>query len=441
MFSVGVIVPTWHYFADPFKLQPLNELYFATIIDERLGDDGVSVEVIDLRQVRKEHGEFNEQLLGSYVPEYDLYMYWIAKSADYYEIEKVVNNLRKRYPNARHAAGGTHVDNFPQDCKEVFDAIVLGPGEESFIKIIRQIRNGECDKVYQDDWKNIHYNDYPYPNRRFLPESAILNDALFEKYGGLYATSAMFSRGCNFKCAYCVYNIPHTIQMRSPENIEAEIEYLKREYAIEAINLRDEICIPLSRKVAEPYLQVMAESGLIWRGQTRVGAPKDIIETAKQAGCVELAVGVESVSQEVLDFINKGQSVGQAGNFLLACREVGIKTKMCLILGLPGEPADIVEKTIRFIEEFRPDYVNVSGFCPVPGSIIFDNPGYYGIKYIDTDWSRHAHLLCRFSDEEYFGLPFEYAEDTQWGKAFSRNEIIENIKQVQHYLQERLMAY
>ena len=444
MFSVGVIVPTWHYFADPFKLQPLNELYYATIIDERLSDDGVSVEVIDLRQVRKDYGVFNEQLLGLYVPEYDLYMYWIAKSADYYEIEKVVNNLRKRYPNARHAAGGTHVDNFPQDCKEVFDAIVLGPGEESFIKIIRQIRNGKCDKVHQDDWKNIHYNDYPYPNRRFLPESAILNDALFKKYGGLYATSAMFSRGCNFKCAYCVYNIPHTIQMRSPENIEAEIEYLKREYAIEAINLRDEICIPLSRKVAEPYLQVMAESGLIWRGQTRVGAPKDIIETAKQAGCVELAVGVESVSQEVLDFINKGQSVGQAGNFLLACREVGIKTKMCLILGLPGEPADIVEKTIRFIEEFRPDYVNVSGFCPVPGSIIFDNPGYYGIKYIDTDWSRHAHLLCRFSDEEdeeYFGLPFEYDEDTQWGKAFSRNEIIENIKQVQHYLQERLMAY
>ena len=67
-FSVAIVVPTWHYFADPFKLQPLNELYYATIIDERLGDDGISVEVIDLRQVRKDHGVFNEQLLDSYLP-------------------------------------------------------------------------------------------------------------------------------------------------------------------------------------------------------------------------------------------------------------------------------------------------------------------------------------------------------------------------------------
>ena len=47
---------------------------------------------------------------------------------------------------------------------------------------------------------------------------------------------------------------------------------------------------------------------------------------------------------------------------------------MCLIFGLPGEPRNIVEKTINFIKEHQPDYVSLSGFCPFPGSPIYNSP-------------------------------------------------------------------
>ncbi|MBU1862103.1 MAG: B12-binding domain-containing radical SAM protein [Candidatus Omnitrophica bacterium] len=441
MFSIGIIVPTWHYFKNPFKLQPLNELYFATVIDDRFAGKGVTVSVIDLRQLRNRDGQVEREKIASYIAEHDLYLYWIAKSADYFEIVDVVNAIRNIYKKAKHAAGGTHIDNFLPECAESFDALVTGPGEESFITIINDCRKGELKKIYTSDWQSSDFNKYPFPRRHYLPESTIVNTVLFEKFDGIAGTSAMFSRGCNFQCAYCVYNTPPMVHMRKPELIESEIAYLKDTYAVKGINLRDEICIPVKPEVATPYVRALGRQQVLWRGQTRIGASKEILELAHDAGCVELAVGVESASQEVLDIIHKGQTVQQARSFIDTCKSVGIKVKMCLILGLPGEPLNIVESTRKFIDEVQPDYVNISGFCPMPGSAIFKNSTQYGIKYIDNDWRKHAHLLYRFSDEEHFGLPFEYEETTRWGKAFSRADIINNIKELQHYLQEHQMVY
>lgn len=441
MFSVGIIVPTWHYFADPFKLQPSFELYFATVIDSRLADKEVNVHVIDLRVIRSTDDGLCLETIPSYVPKHDLYLYWITKPADYNEILFVVENLRQVYPKAKHVAGGTHVDIFPKDCKKHFDAIVLGPGEESFINVINDCRNRSLNKVYQSKWENVMYSDYPFARRHYLPESAIVNTILFEKYGGIRGTSALFSRGCNFKCAYCIYNVPHRAQFRTPEEIEEEITYLKEEYQIKGVNLRDEMCIPPSPKIAIPYMNAIGRTDLIWRGQTRVGASEELIALAHKTGCVELAIGVESASQQALNIIHKGQTVQQAKDFIKLCKSYDIKVRMCLILGLPGEPKDIVERTISFIEETNPDYANTSGLCPVPGSKMFNNREYYGIKYIDEDWSKHAHLLFRFSDEESFGLPFEYEKNNRWGKTFSRTEIADNIRKIQHYLQDHDMIY
>lgn len=441
MFSVGVIVPTFHYYFDPFKTQPLWELYFATIIDERLGEKDVNVDIIDLRISKDIDGGLTEDKIPRYAPERDLYIYWIAKTADYLEVLRIVKKLREVYTNSKHVAGGTHVENFPEECTKHFDATVVGPGEESFIKIINDCKKAKNKKLYQMDWKDVSYSDYPIARRSFLPKTAIVNSSLFEQHGDIKGTSAQFSRGCNFRCAYCAYNIPNFIQMRKPETIEEEINYLKDEYKVKGINLRDEICIPLNQKIAVPYIEAISRTNVLWRGQTKIGAKKEILELAYKSGCVELAVGVESVSQRVLDIVHKGQKLDQAKKFFKICHDLGIKTKMCLILGLPGEPQDIVRRTYDFIEETKPDYVAVSGLDPIPGSDMFNHPEKYGIKKIDKDWDKHFHLVFRFSDEEEFGLPFEYEEKSQWGKTFTRKEIIENIKEIQHYLQERRMIY
>ena len=100
--------------------------------------------------------------------------------------------------------------------------------------------------------------------------------------------------------------------------------------------------------------------------------------------------------------------------FIEYAHEFGIKVKMCLILGLPGEPKNIVQVTIDFIIDTNPDFIAVSGFCPVPGSVIYQKSEYYGIKSIDKDLRKHAHLMFRFNEDEDHGIPFEYEKENKF---------------------------
>lgn len=448
MISIAVIVQSWHYFADPFKLQPVWELYFATLLSTRLAArKKARVSVVDLREARRKTSRIDLNQVADYIREHDLFFLWVQKIADYPEAVSLAQQLRRAYPRCKVAAGGTAIDIFAAEAPSHFDIIIHGPAEESLLRIVCDLAAGNARKVYRDDWSKRSYADYPMARRDFLPERSIVNRELFKKYGGLRGTSAMFQRGCNFKCAYCIYNVPHAIQMRSLAQIHEEIEYLKRDYKITGLNLRDEIAIPLNPKVAVPFLETIGKSGLKWRGQTKIGTsktqavPREIIKLAAQSGCLELAVGVETASQQVMDLIDKRQDLSQVKPFIAHCHEFGIKIKMCLILGLPGEPPDIVERTITLVEDVKPDFVNVSGFCPVPGSAIASHPEQFGIGKIETDWRRYAHLMFRFEDEEHFGLPFEYCQEAPWGRSFSKQEIIANIKTIQHYLRERKMVY
>ena len=124
--QVTLVVPPWGYWTDPFRIQPLYELGFATLINSRYAKSSVDVNIVDLR------GTLRDQRI-SMIPESDFYFYWLMKSGDHNEVRDIVQKIRKVHPGAKHAAGGTHVSITPKTqvaCATVFDAIVVGPGEE-----------------------------------------------------------------------------------------------------------------------------------------------------------------------------------------------------------------------------------------------------------------------------------------------------------------------
>ena len=438
MISATFVIPTWHYWLNPYKLQPLWELYYAEQIRHAFPENEVAVRMQDLRGFRGK--DFQEIVTD--IPEQDVYFYWIMKSGDSVEVKSIADLLKKKYPNSKHVAGGTHVDMCIDECKNQFDAIMVGPGEQSLKQIINDLKANNLKNVYQMSYSQVPFTDTPFARRdTLLPRDAVVNNVLFEQYGGVPGTSIYFSRGCVYSCSYCVYNVPATIQVRSREMIRNELEYLKKTYQIGAVNLRDEVAIHPNKKVSQIIYEELGAANLIWRGQTTVQAGWDELKLARESGCQELSIGVETVDDKVMEIINKRQSEKQIRDFIENAKKLGIKIKMCLIFGLPGEPMDIVDRTIKFISETNPDFVSLSGFCPIPGSPIFKNSDFYGIKSIDRDWSKHAHLLYRFSNEEEVGLPFEYKPETQWGKSFSRKEIMTNIQTTQRWLESREMTY
>ena len=65
----------------------------------------------------------------------------------------------------------------------------------------------------------------------------------------------------------------------------------------------------------------------------------------------------------------------------------------------------------------------------------------FAFIHANDNWHKYSHLLFRFADNEEVGLPFEYDTSENSINVFSRQEIIENIIEVQKWLKDRGMVY
>lgn len=440
MIKVGFILPSSEYLFDPFRGDPFTHLHILTILESRLGSN-VDAHLIDLRGVKR---EFEIQ----HIPECDVYLHSVY-TLDFDEQKTIVFKLREQYPKAVHIAGGPHANSFQEECSKIFEALILGEGEENIVQAMDDFQNQNLQKIYQQT-SHIDINNYPYWRRKFLSKSAVLKTNFMtlkrkEGYDKLLATTAMFSRGCPYQCHFCAMDFARKdnpgIRYRRPDLVEEEIEYLKKEYSVQGLSLTDEIGIPLNPKSAVPHLEAIGRTGIIWRGQCRVdGITPELAKLARESGCIALGMGVESVSQRSLDIINKKIRVERAKQTIALLKENGIEARIYVIIGLPGEPVDIVDQTWSFIEEVEPDLVYLSLFTIRPGTEVFNHPEKFGIKTINTDWTKTMHMYGRHSDETP-ALTFEYHEQTPWGQSIPGDQIVKNYLELQRRLWEKNLAH
>ena len=256
--KIKFIVPSWHYYADPMKHQPYWELYYATHV--KLG--GYDVSIFDMRNF---DANVSIESRMKEIEESDYYFYWIFKSGDAKEIYTIADYLKKKFPKSIHAAGGTHVDMCQEESMAYLDAIVVGAGEKSFVKIIEDSKVSNLKKKYVEDYKLMPFKDTQFPDRSLMKKEFIVNDKLFSQFGNYPATLVYFSRGCIFKCSYCTYNVPRLLQTKSVELIDKEITELKNIYQIKGLLLKDEVAISPNKKVSKDILQTIEKHQIVWR--------------------------------------------------------------------------------------------------------------------------------------------------------------------------------
>lgn len=433
--KIGFIFPSSDYLFDPFRGDPFTHFQVLTILEDVFGST-VDLKLIDLRGIKRHFAKYH-------IPECDVFLHSVY-SLDFAEQREIVATLRQQYPGALHIAGGPHANFFPEECALIFDAVIFGEADETIVEAIRDARISKLQRIYRPHGI-IDINNYPFPRRHFLPKSATSRKnmlTLRRKPGleNLNGTTAMFSRGCPYRCSFCAIEYARRevpgIRFRKPEYVEAEIEYLKKDFGIQGLALTDEIVFPLNEKAAAQHLQAIGRTNILWRGQCRVdGVTPEIAVLARQAGCIALGMGVESVVQRCLDIINKRISVQKARETIVMLKENDIEARAYLIIGLPGEPDDIVEQTWRFIQETQPDLIYLGLFTVRPGTEVFNHPEKFGIARVDTDWDKTMHQQ-REGGKNKARLSFQYAPTTPWGRGMSGEEIVGNYIELQRRIRE-----
>ncbi len=315
--------------------------------------------------------------------------------------------------------GGAHPTVMPELvlADKNVDFAVLGEGEATIIDLINYLGGrgdiGNMDGLAYRDNGDIRI----IPRTRFITDL----DALpfparhlldMEKYFGLKSSHGtrrkrrfspiVTSRGCPAKCTFCsAYRVwGRRFRYRSPENVIAEMQEIKERYGIEEIMFEDDnVTLNVNRAGRLFDLMISEKLDFVWdtpNGVAVYALNEALIDKMKASGCYSLNLALESGSQEVLDnIIKKPVRLPRAKELVRYAQNIGIKVKMYLIIGMPGETKEQMRANFRMAKELGIYTPFVSVATPYPGSELYDTCREKG--YIPPDFSLDNLFIRSFS--------------------------------------------
>ena len=93
----------------------------------------------------------------------------------------------------------------------------------------------------------------------------------------------------------------------------------------------------------------------------------------REAGCYDIAFGIESGVQELLDNVHKKTSINRIREGVKMAKSTGLKLSGLFMLGLPGERKELSLQTIRFALELPLDFAQFNITVPYPGSELYND--------------------------------------------------------------------
>lgn len=377
--KISLIWPKSTFLTNPMVYPPLGLWYIWTILKQA----GCEVVYIDT----------SEDLYGS-IPESDYY-FVSGTSPQLMEIRKILSWLQNNR-RGKTVLGGSHALTHSIDHLENLGFDLVYKGEMNTKEDIDLIFNASPTKKLIDNPFSQDLENLCLPTRKVaFRYKAFLED----RSGTSHPTTTLFtSRGCPEKCAFCESGAGRMwgkgVRWNPLEIVTEELEECY-ELGFTGIMFYDDI-LPLNKPRMLKLLEVLDyyhnKDGAIWRCFLRTDILEkqgghEYLEKMRNAGLVEVLVGVESGSDQIKKNIQKGTSIRQDTKTLEWCKKLGIKFKASFVLGLPGETIESMEATRKWILANRPDRVDVNTYIPFPGTPISSDmalkSGNYDI-YIDS---------------------------------------------------------
>ena len=375
-----------------YHFPDLANLYPFTILHNR----GVEVDYLDATLLGDDSDRFFNRLKEKPASFYVLHSVVLAKPTDLATIDRI----RAMQPEAWILLHGPEATRVPEEYIRGDERVIVFRGEieRSLVEFI----TGEMKEPYgltryeeglyqayaPDPRGLIPFDDLPIPARDHPALAQYKNRFFNPKYKGRPHALMLASRGCSFRCSFCVPNaISFAREMEgfqqqgrkpkvmrgSPERIAAEFQALK-EQGYESVHIADdqflweksrtlEIC-----RLLEPF---QMEWGMLSRADFLTD--EEVVEALAKAGCVSIDIGVESLKQEVLDKIKKDLDVEDVYRSVTLLKKHGISPKFNIMFGTtPDETPEDVYWTIKELKRIDVPHVMFAIATPFKGTAFYD---------------------------------------------------------------------
>jgi len=365
--------------------------------------------------------------------------------------ELLVKKLKKKKHDCKIVIGGNGVqDEWLSTIKDYIDFYIKGEGELALENLLKGNLNYPGINSTGVQIKNLdilgtaNYEDY--------------NLTLYDQfYSDRQVVQITASRGCVRNCSFCnVNNIWPEFTWRSSDSIIEEMKRVHETHGIANFFFTDSLIngnLKVYMKMIEGLANFNYKSSakITWGGQYIVrkteNLSKDYFALTRDSGAHNLALGVESGSNNVLNHIKKGVTRQDLDNFIENFDKHDITCSYQIITGYPTETQKDFEETLDMFYDHQKyvasgtihgaslNTMHITEGTPLQKDT---NPVYKTISDIDSAWGWESTVVPNLTWETRLKrllITQEVLDYLRW-PVISSDRLMGNIlKKHQTYLQ------
>ena len=325
------------------------------------------------------------------------------------------------------------------------DYAVIGEGEITDVELIHALEKGlDVSKIQGIVYKaedGYHQtaprppiedlDSIPFPSYEGLAMEEYLGQQQIDgwyNYYTYYSDTPRFmpmlmSRSCPYMCSFCFHPMGRGYRSRRLDNFFEELELWIKKYRINGIALVDE-CFSMNSDTVVEFCRRIQPYNIAWACQMRAEIYSyDLMSLMKESGCIGACFGIESMSESVLQNMQKHLKKETIDNALRISYECGIGTSGNLIFGSENETFETVWESICW----NRDHVNKYHHQPIkaftyiqtyPGSKYYQNAVKKGIIVNESEFIKNGQWILNITpmSERDYGIVGEVGRLLQYEK-------------------------
>lgn len=285
----------------------------------------------------------------------------------YYEHTKVLSALFRQRGMVT-VAGGRHASYFPDDCQKYFDAVIIGEPEANVPALLQDFEKGQLQKVYS------------LPSLGPEAIRPARYDLIDFAHNPVRLPGIEASRGCPFKCNFCVLTGHERYRYRPVKDVIHEIQ-TRMVWNPNYLGVLGDAFSFLDNNLggSPKYLRELCEAlkplKKTWGCALTFNILKDdkLVRLMAEAGCRYIYTGLESLNPESIEAMNKGQNkLSEVKNVIHRVFSHGILLSFGLIVGSDGDTNEYLLKLPEYLADLEYFSVTFLGIVsPYPETPFF----------------------------------------------------------------------
>jgi len=302
----------------------------------------------------------------------------------------IAERLKSKRPELLIVFGGPEIssDNAWVLNHLAVDVAVIGEGEQTFADLLVQLRDHGSPRPGSPGLYVRGRSLGPPPFRHPMPSLDEVSSPYLE--GILDAADEKLLlletiRGCIFKCKFCYYPKSYDgLYFVPEEKIVANLRHAA-ERSVEEVVLLDPTLN--QRKDFHGFLRLLAKCNpdhqWTYFGELRgEGIKPETAALLREANFTEVEVGLQSIDPRAQELMDRKNGLKAFERGATAMMDAGLRVKVDLIIGLPGDTADSVREGLRYLHRTGLYHdVQVFQLSVLPGTAFRQEASELGLRY------------------------------------------------------------